>query len=59
MARGQYGNGAKFRQNGSANKASVAGVRMDKICHFRRPFLWFVSFGRTKEMNKSNSRKRK
>jgi hypothetical protein len=27
MARGKAGNGANFRQNGSANKASVAGAR--------------------------------
>jgi len=25
---------------------------MDKICHFRPPFLWFISFGGAKEMNK-------
>jgi len=50
-ARGQTGNGAKFWPNGSANKAGVAGVRLGKIFHFRRPFLWFISFGRTKEMN--------
>jgi hypothetical protein len=29
MVRGQDGNGANFRQNGSANKASVAGARFD------------------------------
>jgi hypothetical protein len=52
VARGQTGNGAKFWPDGSAIKASVAGVRLAKICHFRRPFLWFISFGRTKEMNK-------
>ena len=50
-AGGQPGNGAKFWPNGSANKACVAGVRLGKIFHFRRPFLWFISFGRTKEMN--------
>jgi hypothetical protein len=47
--RGETGNGAKFWPNGSANKACVAGVRLGKIFHFRRPFLWFISFGRTKE----------
>jgi hypothetical protein len=52
VARAQTGNGAKFWPDGSAIKASVAGVRLAKICHFRRPFLWFISFGRTKEMNK-------
>jgi hypothetical protein len=25
---------------------------MAKICHFRTPFLWFISFGGAKEMNK-------
>jgi hypothetical protein len=50
-AGGRPGNGAKFWPNGSANKACVAGVRLGKIFHFRRPFLWFISFGRTKEMN--------
>jgi hypothetical protein len=25
---------------------------MAKICHFRPPFLWFISFGGAKEMNK-------
>jgi hypothetical protein len=50
--RGQTGNGAKFWPDGSANTACVAGVRMDKICHFRPPFLWFISFGGAKEMNK-------
>jgi len=49
--RGQTGNGAKFWPDGSANTASVAGVRMDKICHFRPLFLWFISFGGAKEMN--------
>ena len=42
-------NGAKFWPDDSANKACVAGVRMDKICHFRTLFLWFVSFGGAKE----------
>jgi hypothetical protein len=51
-ARRQTGNGAKFWLDGSANTACVAGVRTDKICHFRPPFLWFISFGGAKEMNK-------
>jgi hypothetical protein len=46
-------NGAKFWPDGSANKARVAGVRMDKIFHFRPLFLWFISFGGAKEMNKN------
>ena len=50
-ARRQTGNGAKFWPDGSATKACVAGVRTAKICHFRRPFLWFISFARAKEMN--------
>jgi len=52
--RGQSGNGAKFWPDGIANKASVAGVRMDKIFHFRPLFLWFVSFGGAKEMNRQD-----
>jgi hypothetical protein len=53
VARAQTGNGAKFWPDGSAIKASVAGVRLAKICHFRRPFLWFISFGRTKEPSRT------
>jgi hypothetical protein len=53
MAPGQTGNGAKFWPDDSANKAYVAGVRMDKIFHFRPLFLWFISFGGAKEMNKN------
>jgi hypothetical protein len=30
----------------------VAGAQTCSGCHFRRPFLWFVSFGQAKEMNK-------
>jgi hypothetical protein len=51
IARWQTENGAKFWPDGGANKACVAGGRTAKICHFRRPFLWFISFGRAKEMN--------
>jgi len=29
----------------------VAGAETGRTYHFRRPFLWFISFGRTKEMN--------
>ena len=43
---------AKFWLAGSANMARVASVRTGKICHFRTLFLWFVSFGGAKEMNK-------
>jgi hypothetical protein len=49
--RRQTGNGVKFWLAGSANKACVAGARPDKICHFRPPFLWFISFGGAKEKN--------
>jgi hypothetical protein len=49
--RRRTGNGAKFWLDGSASTARVAGVRPDKICHFRPPFLWFISFGGAKEMN--------
>jgi len=61
-ARGQTGNGANYSQNGSAIKASVAGARFGWSCHlaspsspaarFRPLFLWFISFGGAKEMNK-------
>ena len=44
-------NGAKFWPNGSANKACVAGVRLGKIFHFRRPFLWFICLRRTRRIN--------
>jgi len=54
VVRGQTGNGAKFWPDGSANKARVAGVRMDKIFHFRPLFLWFISFGGAKEMNRQD-----
>jgi hypothetical protein len=56
MAPGQTGNGAKFWPDGSDNKACVAGVRMDKIFHFRPLFLWFISFGGAKEMNRINKK---
>jgi hypothetical protein len=35
----------------------VAGVRMDKICHFRRPFL--VHFLGDQKMNKKTFKKKK
>jgi hypothetical protein len=54
VVRGQPGNGAKFWPDDSANKARVAGVRMDKIFHFRPLFLWFISFGGAKEMNRQD-----
>ena len=57
MAPGQTGNGAKFWPDGSANKACVAGVRMDKIFHFRPLFLWFISFGGAKEPTEGSSAK--
>jgi len=59
VARGQTGNGANFSQNGSAIKASVAGARFDWSCHFRPLFLWFISFGGAKEMNKLNFKTKK
>jgi hypothetical protein len=40
--RGESGNGAKFWPDGSAFKACVAGVHMDKICHFG--LFFFGSF---------------
>ncbi len=40
-----------------AGLACVASARMVKICHFRPPFLWFISFGGAKEMNIVSSAK--
>jgi hypothetical protein len=31
--------------------ARVASGQKGRCFRFRRPFLWFISFGRTKEMN--------
>jgi hypothetical protein len=55
---GKPRNGANCSQNDSANKASVAGARFGCSWHFGCPFLWFISFGQAKEMNK-NIRKTK
>jgi hypothetical protein len=33
----------------------VAGAQKGYGCHFRPPFLWFISFGGAKEMNRKTS----
>jgi hypothetical protein len=53
LARGQTGNGANFGLFRGANKACVACGEKGRSCHFRPPFLWFISFGGAKEMNKN------
>jgi len=53
----QSGNGAKFGLKRSANKASAAGAAEGQTYRFRPPFLWFVSFGGTKEPNEVSSAK--
>jgi hypothetical protein len=34
----------------------VADVQKGCSCHFRTLFLWFISFGGAKEMNKTSSK---
>jgi hypothetical protein len=48
----QTGNGVNCCWFGGAFKTSVAGGQTSSSCHFRPPFLWFISFGGAKEMNK-------
>jgi hypothetical protein len=51
---GKYGNGANRSLFGGGERLRVAGGQTGCGCHFRPPFLWFISFGGAKEMNKNN-----
>jgi hypothetical protein len=51
--RGETGNGAKFGLKRSANKACAASAAEGQTYRFRPLFLWFISFGGAKEMNKN------
>jgi hypothetical protein len=51
--RWETGNGVKFGLKRSANKACGAGAAEGQIYRFRPLFLWFISFGGAKEMNKN------
>jgi hypothetical protein len=55
--RGETGNGAKFGLERGANTACVASAAEDQTYRFRPPFLWFISFGGAKEMNKNSFNK--